>query len=125
MSGGGGLVSTAHDYARFCLMFYNGGILDGVRLISRKTVEQMTSNQIPPGYKSSILCTPNYLAKPQLGNRSGIWFGLWHKLRARAKSFTRFQRRLLLDWNIWNIFLGRPERTTDCYYDEQAMRQRS
>jgi CubicO group peptidase (beta-lactamase class C family) len=52
-SGGGpGLVSTAHDYARFCLMFLNEGVLDGVRLISRKTVEQMTSNQIPPGYKS-------------------------------------------------------------------------
>jgi CubicO group peptidase (beta-lactamase class C family) len=51
MSGGSGMVSTAHDYARFCLMFYNGGILDGVRLVSRKTVEQMTSNNIPPGYK--------------------------------------------------------------------------
>ena len=50
-SGGGGLVSTAQDYARFCLMFLNGGVLDGVRLVSRKTVEHMTSNHIPPGYK--------------------------------------------------------------------------
>ncbi len=46
-----GLVSTAHDYARFCLMFLNGGILDGVRLVSRKTIERMTTNHIPPGYK--------------------------------------------------------------------------
>jgi len=46
-----GLVSTAHDYARFCLMFLNGGTLDGVRLVSRKTIEHMTSNHIPPGYK--------------------------------------------------------------------------
>ena len=52
-SGGGGLVSTAHDYARLCLMFLNGGTLDGVRLVSRKTIEQMTSNHIPPGYKST------------------------------------------------------------------------
>jgi CubicO group peptidase (beta-lactamase class C family) len=52
LSGGGGLVSTAHDYARFCLMFLNDGILDGVRLVSRKTVEHMTSNHVPPGYKS-------------------------------------------------------------------------
>jgi CubicO group peptidase (beta-lactamase class C family) len=51
LSGGHGLVSTAHDYARFCLMFLNGGILDGVRLVSRKTVEHMTSNHVPPGYK--------------------------------------------------------------------------
>lgn len=53
LSGGGGLVSTAHDYARLCLMFSNGGTLDGVRLVSRKTVEHMTSNHIPPGYKSA------------------------------------------------------------------------
>jgi CubicO group peptidase (beta-lactamase class C family) len=52
-SGGGGLVSTARDYARLCLMFLNGGILDEVRLVSRKTVEHMTSNHIPPGYKSA------------------------------------------------------------------------
>ena len=52
-SGGGGLVSTARDYARLCLMFLNGGILDGVRLVSRKTVEHMTSNHIPPKYKSA------------------------------------------------------------------------
>ena len=53
LSGGGGLVSTAHDYARFCLMLLNGGMLDGVRLVSRKTIEHMTSNHIPPGYKSA------------------------------------------------------------------------
>ena len=53
ISGGGGMVSTAHDYARFCLMLLNGGTLDGVRLVSRKTVEHMTSNNIPPGYKSA------------------------------------------------------------------------
>jgi CubicO group peptidase (beta-lactamase class C family) len=52
-SGGYGLVSTARDYARLCLMFLNGGALDGVRLVSRKTVEHMTSNHIPPGYKSA------------------------------------------------------------------------
>jgi CubicO group peptidase (beta-lactamase class C family) len=52
-SGGGGLVSTPRDYARLCLMFLNGGALDGVRLVSRKTVEHMTSNHIPPGYKSA------------------------------------------------------------------------
>lgn len=47
-SGGGGLLSTAEDYARFCHMLLNGGELDGVRLLSRKSVELMTSNHLPP-----------------------------------------------------------------------------
>lgn len=41
-SGGGGLVSTAQDYMRFCQMMLNGGELDGKRLLSRKTIELMT-----------------------------------------------------------------------------------
>lgn len=46
-SGGGGMLSTAQDYARFCQMLLNGGELDGVRLLSRKSVELMTSNHLP------------------------------------------------------------------------------
>ena len=45
-SGGGGLVSTASDYARFCQFMLNKGTLDGVRLLGRKTVEAMTSNHL-------------------------------------------------------------------------------
>lgn len=45
-SGGGGLVSTASDYLRFHQMMLNGGELDGVRLLGRKTVEMMTTNHI-------------------------------------------------------------------------------
>jgi len=45
-SGGGGLVSTASDYARFLQMMLNGGELDGVRLLSRKTVESITTSHI-------------------------------------------------------------------------------
>lgn len=45
-SGGGGLVSTASDYARFLQMMINGGELEGVRLLSRKTVETMTTSHI-------------------------------------------------------------------------------
>lgn len=52
-SGGGGLVSTAADYLRFSQMLLNGGELDGVRLLSPKTVALMTTNQlgdIPMGF---------------------------------------------------------------------------
>ena len=47
LSGGGGLVSTALDYHRFCQMCANGGELDGVRLLGRKTLELMTLNHLP------------------------------------------------------------------------------
>ncbi len=45
-SGGGGLVSTAADYARFCRFILGGGALDGVRLLGRKTVALMTANHL-------------------------------------------------------------------------------
>jgi CubicO group peptidase (beta-lactamase class C family) len=44
-SGGAGLLSTAHDYARFLQMILNRGELDGVRILSPKMVDVMTSNQ--------------------------------------------------------------------------------
>jgi len=49
VSGGGGLVSTAADYLRFCRMLLNGGALDGVRLVSPKTLELMSHNHLPGG----------------------------------------------------------------------------
>ncbi|MEA2845873.1 MAG: hypothetical protein QOG78_1154, partial [Rhodospirillaceae bacterium] len=45
-SGGGGLVSTAADYLRFCKFMLNKGELDGTRLLGRKTVELMTMNHL-------------------------------------------------------------------------------
>jgi CubicO group peptidase (beta-lactamase class C family) len=45
-SGGGGLNSTAEDYYRFCQMMLNGGELNGVRVLSRKSVELMSQNHI-------------------------------------------------------------------------------
>jgi CubicO group peptidase (beta-lactamase class C family) len=59
-SGGGGLVSTATDYARFLQLMLNGGSLDGVRVLGHKTVEFMTADHLgripvdgdllPPGH---------------------------------------------------------------------------
>src|SRR5205809_3428873 len=45
-AGGAGLLSTARDYARFLEMIRNGGALDGVRILSPRTVELMTTNQV-------------------------------------------------------------------------------
>jgi CubicO group peptidase (beta-lactamase class C family) len=48
-SGGGGLVSTAADYLRFCEMLRRGGELDGVRLLGPKTLQLMRANHLPGG----------------------------------------------------------------------------
>ena len=47
LSGGGGLVSTAQDYWRFCQMLLNGGRLEGARILGPKTIELMTMNHLP------------------------------------------------------------------------------
>jgi CubicO group peptidase (beta-lactamase class C family) len=60
-SGGGGLVSTTMDYARFCLMLRNGGTLDGTRIIGRKTLELMASDHLGPGVPiNSTLLAPGH-----------------------------------------------------------------
>jgi CubicO group peptidase (beta-lactamase class C family) len=50
-SGGGGLVSTTMDYARFCQMLLNGGALDGIRIIGRKSLQLMASDHLGPHVK--------------------------------------------------------------------------
>jgi CubicO group peptidase (beta-lactamase class C family) len=52
-SGGAGLVSTAHDYARLMQMMLNGGQLDGVRILSPQTVAVMTTNQVGTRYSTN------------------------------------------------------------------------
>lgn len=49
MSGGAGLVSTLHDYLRFCEMMLRGGELDGARILSASSVKRMLSDNLEPG----------------------------------------------------------------------------
>lgn len=70
-SGGGGLVSTAHDYMRFMQMLMNGGQLDGVRLLGKNTVEYMTSDHLGSIPKKG----PGYFPGP------GSGFGLGFSVR--------------------------------------------
>ncbi|MGM0666905.1 MAG: serine hydrolase domain-containing protein [Bacteroidota bacterium] len=48
-SGGGGLVSTVDDYARFSRMLLNGGELEGIRILEEATVQMIMSDQLPGG----------------------------------------------------------------------------
>jgi len=72
-SGGGGLVSTAMDYMRFAEMLRNGGSLDGVRVLSPRTVDFMTLNHLPASIDSG-----GSGEQPTLGSNSlnGFGFGL-------------------------------------------------
>jgi CubicO group peptidase (beta-lactamase class C family) len=58
-SGGGGLVSTARDYARFCDMLLNEGALDGRRVLKPESVKIARSNLMPPGPVFGLLGKPN------------------------------------------------------------------
>jgi CubicO group peptidase (beta-lactamase class C family) len=71
-SGGGGLVSTAGDYARFLQMLLDGGKLDGRRYLSRKTLELMTSDHL-----GTITGAPDLLLP-------GHGFGLGFAVRLHA-----------------------------------------
>ena len=54
-SGGAGLVSTATDYMRFCQMLLNGGVLDGQRVLSPKTVEMVCSDHLTDDLKPYVV----------------------------------------------------------------------
>jgi len=73
-SGGGGLLSTASDYARFCQMLLNGGEFNGVRLLSPKTIAVMTSDQLPPDILRSGY--EDMAPTPEMGQSFGLGFAV-------------------------------------------------
>jgi len=75
-SGGGGLVSSAHDYHRFMLMLGNEGELDGMRLLSPTTVRLMTMNQLPGNADISQYGRPIDLENAYDGFGFGLGFSV-------------------------------------------------
>jgi CubicO group peptidase (beta-lactamase class C family) len=76
VSGGGGLVSTALDYHRFCRMCLNGGELDGNRILGRKTIELMTQNHLPGGADLSQLSKSLFSETQNAGTGFGLGFAV-------------------------------------------------
>lgn len=72
-AGGGGLVSTAHDYMRFCRMMLNGGTLDGVQILSPKTVQLFSLNHLPGGQDLVSLAPPGAFSE---SGYDGIGFSI-------------------------------------------------
>ncbi len=79
LSGGGGMVSTVGDYARFGQMLLNGGELEGARILAPKTVALMTSDQIPPAaerHTPVALLLDAFGPTPEMGTGFGLGFGV-------------------------------------------------
>jgi CubicO group peptidase (beta-lactamase class C family) len=72
-SGGGGLVSTAHDYLRFCRMMLNGGTLDGVQVLSPKTVALFSLNFLPDNREVADMAFPGMFSE---SGYAGVGFSL-------------------------------------------------
>ena len=72
-SGGGGLLSTAHDYMRFSRMMLNGGTLDGVQILSPKTVALFSLNHLPNNQELADMAPPGMFSE---SGYSGIGFSL-------------------------------------------------
>jgi CubicO group peptidase (beta-lactamase class C family) len=73
------MVSTAADYGRFCQFVLNGGILDGERLVSPKTIELMTVNHLPPNIGVDPEVAPIWgvlLPTPAVGSGFGLGFAV-------------------------------------------------
>src|SRR6266545_1475409 len=73
LSGGGGLVSTAQDYLRFCRMMLNGGTLDGVQILSPKTVALFSLNYLPEGREIADMALPGMFSE---SSYAGVGFSL-------------------------------------------------
>jgi len=69
-SGGGGMVGTAMDYARFCQLLLNGGTLDGKRILGPKTVAYMTVDHL------GTVVAPGPLYLPGAGFGFGLGFAV-------------------------------------------------
>ena len=80
LSGGGGLVSTALDYNRFCQMCLNGGELDGVRLVGRKTIELMTVNHLPGNSDLATMSRSLFSEAALAGTGFGLGFAVMKDL---------------------------------------------
>ncbi len=118
-SGGGGLVSTAVDYARFAQMILNGGALDGVRLLAAETVTLMATNTIP----DTVLATSNPLRLLPFNPAFG--FGLGFSIVRDPQALGLSEGRGTLAWGggggtwIWVdpendvVFVGLIQRVAD------------
>ena len=77
LSGGGGLLSTMGDYLKFCEMMRRHGVLNGARILGRKTVAYMTSNHLPNGETLMDRASGSFSKSAMVAPASASAFQLW------------------------------------------------
>lgn len=129
--GGGGLVSTAMDYARFCQMILNRGELDGVRILKPETVDLMATNVIP----DAVLDTTHPLRLLPFSRALG--FGLDFAIATDPRRIGLVEGRGTLSWGggggtwFWIdpendvVFVGLIQRLADPISSEFRARART
>jgi CubicO group peptidase (beta-lactamase class C family) len=96
LSGGGGLVSTAADYLRFCQMLLNGGELDGARILTPQTVQLMTTDSLPADIR---------FVGEAIGPARGASWGLGFAIRTGLESSQVPGSVGSYTWNgVWGTF---------------------
>ncbi len=108
-SGGGGLVGTIDDYARFCQMLTGGGVLDGTRVLGRPTVELMRTNHLPGGGQLPRLRHARWLRRGRL-RRQRIRPAGGRRARAGGHVRSGARRRLHVGRRRLDRVLDRPDR---------------
>ena len=96
--GGGGLVSTASDYARFLRMLLRGGTLDGQRILKSSNGGLHDSRPSGPRHRPQQLLPP--------GARLRIWIGFRCSACGGRGAFSGIARRLFLERRRWHLLLG-------------------
>jgi len=121
-SGGAGLVSTVSDYSRFAQMLLNKGQLENVRILSRKTIELMTSNSI-----GGLFIHTSSKHNGIMGDKFGLGFGI----RTERGEFDELESQGSFGWDgafytrfwvdpkedMFGIFMSQ----VDSYWDENLI----
>mmetsp|Transcript_30540 Transcript_30540/g.65790 ORF Transcript_30540/g.65790 Transcript_30540/m.65790 type:complete len:450 (-) Transcript_30540:617-1966(-) len=121
-SGGGGLVSTVHDYARFLQMVLNGGELDGARILSVKTMEWIAMNHLP-GNKD-IASMPAPLPGAYMETQpEGEGFGLGYSVKINNTAGQQIGSDGILMWGgaANTVFWIDPKEELFCVWMTQLM----
>ena len=122
LSGGGGMVSTAGDYSRFCKKCCStADELNGARLLSPKTVALMTSDHLPPGVKynaSFNALLQGQAPTPEMGGKGLLELGfLVRKGNGTRNPLPGSIRRFLVVRRPRRLFLDECQRKADCDAD--------
>ncbi|MGD1989156.1 MAG: serine hydrolase domain-containing protein, partial [Pseudomonadales bacterium] len=118
-SGGGGLLSTAHDYLRFCRMLLGGGTLEGARIIGPKTLALMGTNHLPDGGDLTAWAQGSFSETTYEGIGFGLGFAV--NLGMAATSAVGTEGELFWGGAASTIFWVDPREDLACVFLTQLM----